>query len=400
MKKIKKKTFISLVLFVFTFLLLSGSVFAQYVSPDHPAGLPSSLEDAGISVTNWLLGFVVLLAILALVWGGVQYVFSTGDEEKVRTGKRTVTYAIIGLIIAGSSYAMVKVVVEDSMMGGGGHYSFVNGWKAFGCGEGCAPNERRFVNFSCPEGEICPDEKCEYDSVCDGIALPVSFDWRNESGENWMTAVKNQGACGSCWAFSALGSIEAKYNIEQNNAGLDKDISEQYLVSSCFPWGCSGGSQAEAMRYIKDSGITDEDCYPYSGLSSSCSGRCADWNSRLWKVGGYAYIDVISAGSDAIKSFIVNKGPLTGIVHIGGAGNGFDGGIYKCTGDDSIDGDHGHGIVLVGYNDTGSYWIVKNSWGTGWPPPPDPNYGGYYRVGYGECSIEENIFYSEGIISP
>jgi putative hemolysin len=57
--------------------------------------------------------------------------------------------------------------------------------------------------------------------------LPASFDWRNKDGHDWTTPVKNQGGCGSCWAFSAVGAVEPQYNIISGNATLDLDLSEQ-----------------------------------------------------------------------------------------------------------------------------------------------------------------------------
>ena len=62
---------------------------------------------------------------------------------------------------------------------------------------------------------------------------PTSFDWRNFNGGDWMTVVKNQGSCGSCWSFAAVGVVEAQYNLLENNPDLDLDLSEQYLVSNC-----------------------------------------------------------------------------------------------------------------------------------------------------------------------
>ncbi|GAF84466.1 unnamed protein product, partial [marine sediment metagenome] len=66
------------------------------------------------------------------------------------------------------------------------------------------------------------------------VGAPPSFDWRNYSGQDWMTPVKNQGSCGSCWAFSAVGVVEAVYNIATDDPDLDLDLSEEYLVSDCL----------------------------------------------------------------------------------------------------------------------------------------------------------------------
>jgi len=69
-------------------------------------------------------------------------------------------------------------------------------------------------------------------------------------------------------------------------------------------------------------------------------------------------------------------------------GGHWDGDIYRCTKDSGIN----HGVVIAGYNDAGGYWIVKNSWGTSWPPPAG---GGYFKVGYGECAIEQYVVYAQ-----
>jgi putative hemolysin len=91
-----------------------------------------------------------------------------------------------------------------------------------------------------------------------GLETPASFDWRNHAGTNWMTSVKDQGACGSCWAFSAVGQVEAMHNIRQNNPDMDLDLSEQYLVSDCFTHeSCCGGMPYWALQYIKEEGIPD-----------------------------------------------------------------------------------------------------------------------------------------------
>ena len=80
--------------------------------PNRPAYVPSDFEGALIDITNWLLGFVVIFGILAMVWGGINYVGSAGDQEKATTAKRVITYALLGIIIAGLAYAAVNVVVE------------------------------------------------------------------------------------------------------------------------------------------------------------------------------------------------------------------------------------------------------------------------------------------------
>ena len=237
------------------------------------------------------------------------------------------------------------------------------------------------------------------------VSVPSSFDWRNYGGQNWMTPVKNQGQCGSCWAFSAVGAVEAMYNIGTNNPNLDLDLSEEYLVSDCLSGNsCCGGWMATALTFVRDQGIPDEACLPYVDGSSctcsggscnsnctyrtggrcsdaTCSGRCSGWQTRLRTIDA---VGSVSAGQ--IKQSVVDNGPLTVAMGVGSSYGGyFDGqGIYRCTSDSGIN----HGVVIVGYNDAGGYWIVKNSWGSGW------NGDGYFKVGYGECAIEQYAVYA------
>ena len=218
-----------------------------------------------------------------------------------------------------------------------------------------------------------------------GQPPPPSFDWRNYNGQNWMTSVKNQGGCGSCWAFSAVGIVEPVYNIFTNNPNLDLNLAEQYLVSDCYnePGGygnCRGGDPASALCYIRDQGITDEDCFPYIASNCPCSNRCSDWSSRLTKIDETG--DVPSA---MIKQQLIEKGPLSVAMGIGSDFGGYwDNGIYRCNNDN----DANHAVVIAGYNDAGGYWIVKNSWGASW------NGNGYFNVGYGECWIENYVRYA------
>jgi len=88
--------------------------------------------------------------------------------------------------------------------------------------------------------------------------------------------------------------------------------------------------------------------------------------------------------SSQIKQALVDRGPLTAAMGYGSSfGGGWSGDIYRCTNDSGVN----HGVVIVGYNDAGGYWIIRNSWGPGW------NGDGYFKIGYGECSIENWVSY-------
>ncbi len=233
--------------------------------------------------------------------------------------------------------------------------------------------------------------------------IPPSFDWRDYQGHDWMTPVKDQGGCGSCWAFGAVGLFEAMHNIWRNDPDLNLDLSEQYLVSDCyFPGNCCGGSHETALRFICINGVPDEDCLPYvDGTGCTCSGhtcdencenrtdrscsdaacsdRCPDWQSRLMKIDSAKYL---SSGQVDLKEYVAEKGPLVSAMGMGVGVGYWDGDIYRCTDDDRTN----HVVVIVGYDDAGGCWIVRNSYGTGFGD------NGYFKLGYGECGIESHVF--------
>ena len=240
--------------------------------------------------------------------------------------------------------------------------------------------------------------------AADGDPLPGFFDWRNADGVNWMTPVKDQGNCGSCWAFSAVGVVEAIYNIGYSNPDLDLNLSEQYLVTDCCgPCGhCCGGWPYTSLEFIRDNGIPDENCFPYVDSLCSCrngscncsysspccsnavcSDRCPDWNNRLVTIDSTGSI---AANIESIKQSLIQRGPASVVMGYGDIVGGYwdENHVYRCTDDEWIN----HGIVIAGYDDTEGYWIVKNSWGSSWED------GGYFKVGFEECAIEGWPYYA------
>lgn len=229
-------------------------------------------------------------------------------------------------------------------------------------------------SFELPVTEGEPNET----GALSGVTAPPSWDWRNYDGENWLSPVRNQSSCGSCWAFAAIGITEAHHNIISGNPDLNLDLSEQELVSCAGAGDCSGGYSTLALDYIKNTGVSDEACFPYTASNSACN-KCADWATRLTSIDNYHY-QYYSASSATIKDKLINYGPVVVYMGISSEFDGYwDGDIYRCRDDSSIN----HGVVIVGYNDAGSYWIVRNSWGANW------NSDGYFKVGYDECAIED-----------
>ncbi|MCK4891922.1 MAG: hypothetical protein KAS78_04595 [Candidatus Pacebacteria bacterium] len=108
----KNKLLISFSFFVLTVLSLTliNKASAQWAPPANIFNLPNNIDQGIINLTNWLLWFVTLLSVVAIIWGGINYIFSSGDTAKADLSKKIIYYALIGLIVAGFAYAIMKVI--------------------------------------------------------------------------------------------------------------------------------------------------------------------------------------------------------------------------------------------------------------------------------------------------
>jgi len=219
------------------------------------------------------------------------------------------------------------------------------------------------------------------------FGLPSSLDWRNYNGKNWMTPIKRQGGK-DCWAHASCSSMEAKIKIMKNNPDLDIDLSKQQLISCCDECGnySDGGYFAPSFQYAIDPGIVDERCFPYMWSEGSCS-FCPDWENRVNKINSF-----LNISNEDLKEALTLYGPIAIRMEVRPDFFDYVGGIYEPT-SSSITGYHG--VVLLGYNDEEEYWILKNSWGTGWGEE------GWFRMSYPagvELFMGMNVVEGSGII--
>ena len=221
------------------------------------------------------------------------------------------------------------------------------------------------------------------------VSMPIgTFDWRNVNGQNWMTSVKHQSypkPCGSCWIFGSTGAFEAQINIDANDPTIDFDSSEQHILSCSGGGDCDGGYPALALMYIRVSGVPDEACFPYQADDTiPCSNTCPDWEDRACTC---EWIGVpVEHTTEIYKAILREYGPMVVVLNASEDLFYYTGGIYEPVWTSEEFGQANHCVALVGYDDTGGYWIIKNSWGPDWG---ENGYGGVY---YGDLEKYEYAF--------
>ena len=217
--------------------------------------------------------------------------------------------------------------------------------------------------------------------------LPSSLDWRNHGGD-FVTPARDQGQCGSCWAFAMTGGLEAYVLRTQNMPGQDLDLSEQVMLSCSGAGSCQGG-QLDGS-FIKSTGLPPESDYPYTATDGNCSDATPGWQNEAYKVGDWGSIN---QSVNDLKAALNQYGPLPTAMMVYEDFMHYKSGVYSYTSGKKLGG---HGILLVGYNDKGQYFIVKNSW--------SPNWGenGFFRISYSEVGSDHTDFglstvaYSDG----
>ncbi len=225
-------------------------------------------------------------------------------------------------------------------------------------------------------------------------SFPDNFDWR-DSGN--VPPIRNQGSCGSCYAFATVGVMESAMLIN----GISADLSEQFLVSCTegtgyINHGCDGGRPDSHIYHVgtlakeqSAAGAVFESAMPYTASESTCTAVDHPYRLMSWNTVNPTWGTL--PNEDVIKNAIYTKGPIAASICSLSAFNNYSGGIFTtnetCSGSQT-----NHAIILIGWITDPTYgtvWILRNSWGTWWGD------NGYMYIKAGTSSVGWNATYVE-----
>lgn len=241
------------------------------------------------------------------------------------------------------------------------------------------------------------------DAVIQEGMLPVSWDWRNVSGLNYLDEVLDQGECGSCFAVATIRMLSARHRVKQRNAYHEPFSISFPLHCSEYNQGCNGGYAFLLSRWSQDVGLVPESCHPYPAETATfdkCGLTCDPDKLRRWRADDHHYVGGYYGASTELEIMheLVHKGPVVASFEPTSDIMYYGGGVYS-----SGDGEHhrsgeweqvDHAVLLMGYGvdeEGRKYWILQNSWGDDWGED------GYFRVARGvdDMGIESIVVASD-----
>ncbi|XP_029009581.1 pro-cathepsin H [Betta splendens] len=210
------------------------------------------------------------------------------------------------------------------------------------------------------EPQNCSATKGNY--LSSNAPLPDSIDWRKKG--NYLTPVKNQGPCGSCWTFSTTGCLESVVAI---GTGKLVPLSEQQLVDCAQAFnnhGCKGGLPSQAFEYILyNKGLMTETDYPYNAFEGPCR-----YSPKLAAAFVKDVVNITAYDEMGMVDAVATHNPVSFAFDVTADFMSYHEGVYTSTQCHSTTDMVNHAVLAVGYGQANGipYWIVKNSWGSSW----------------------------------
>jgi len=222
--------------------------------------------------------------------------------------------------------------------------------------------------------------------------FPEEFDWRNSTGVDYVSPVRDQASCGSCYVFSTAGMFEARTRIKSKGAKRDIISTQEITSCSSYSQGCDGGFPYLVSKYAEDFGVVREECYPYQGVTGTCKASQCPSEKRTFQT-NYQYIGEYYGGSDEANMMkeLYENGPITVGFEVYRDLMSYRRGVYSHKKTNDLDSSHpweetNHAVLITGWGvENGvKYWNVKNSWSSRWGDK------GYFKIrrGNDECGIE------------
>ncbi|XP_069555050.1 digestive cysteine proteinase 2 [Brachyistius frenatus] len=329
-------------------------------------------------------------ALLSVLLCGPQHVLSDSDEEvltewEIWKSSNGISYEELDDIQRKAIWEENKRKIDDNNQG------FFTGMRRF------AMAMNRYGDLTRQEYQVLQGAMIDAQFVKRGRNVSArrlrenakKFDawFVDYSQMGYVTEVKDQGYCGSCWAFSTTGAIEGQIF---KRTGQLVSLSEQNLVDCSKPYGtygCSGAWMANAYDYVVNNGLQSTDTYPYTSVDT----QPCYYDNRVAVAHIKDYRFIPKGDEQALADAVATIGPIT--VAIDASQSSFlfySSGIYEES--NCNPNNLSHAVLLVGYGSEGEqdYWIIKNSWGTSWGE------GGYMRMirnGGNTCGIASYALY-------
>ena len=230
--------------------------------------------------------------------------------------------------------------------------------------------------------------------------IPTSFDSRTQ-WPNFIHPIRNQERCGSCWAFAASEALSDRFAIASNGT-VNVVLSPEDLVSCDeHDMGCMGGILSQAWKYLTETGIVTDQCFPYTagtGTAPPCpaAGTCAADGVTYQKYKSQDYYRLATVQD--IQKAIMTNGPVEAGFEVYKSFMSYKSGVYSRQWWqfwDTLMGGHAIKIVGWGVQDGEDYWLIANSWGTTW------GLDGFFKIkkGVNECEIESTVYAGHPLLS-